>query len=361
MRIYIKLVREMFDAISSGYNLSQKINFLKCLLSKRGEVLRYDPVTISIVATTRCTLACDMCPTHSSRVPKDYVHAQKNRQDITFDMFKEMIDRFKNGMFVHIIGSGEPLLNKDFFRMVDYAASKKMTVKTFSNGTTVGDNIDNILNSGLDGITVSINGHNAEEFHRMTGMDRGVYLKIYNDVKRLAREKEERKAKVKVKLSFIIDKDNYRMIPEMIKTAMVLGADHAFFCNFLPSPYDGLAAGERILTKDTAIIREIKDIFKRCPASFRRKVTPPVLVDTKTKNNNCDTHFTQIRFDGDGNVSSCSMMLLNMTGHGNYKDEDIWNNDFFKNMRRAFLKSGEGDLPEPCSVCPDNRGVWIGE
>ena len=357
MTLSVSLIKKVFSTIFSEHTISQKGNYLKYILSNKQEVLGYGPVAISIVATGRCTLSCDMCPTHSSRVNKDYAYAQKNVNDMDFEMFKHMIDRFDKAIAVQIIGSGEPLLNKDFFKMVNYAAGKKMKVKTFSNGTTIEENLDSIINSGLDGITISINGHSAEEFKRMTGMDKEIYAKIYNAVKKLVTERNRRGADIKVKVSFIVDKYNYKSIPDMIKTAAALGVDHAFFCNFLPSPFEGLNARERVLTADDKTLAELKNIFKSCPADFCTKVTPPVLVEGRMEKNKCDAHFSQIRFDGDGNVSSCSMMLLNMAGNGNYKDKDIWNNDFFRRMRCIFLSGDARLLPDPCRVCPDNKGI----
>jgi len=353
-------IKESIKISLSRHTVPQKMNYIKYLMLNKSEVLNYDPVTLSIVATTRCTLSCDMCPTHSSIVPKDYPHTQKARSDMNFAMFRDIIDRFRNATTVHIIGSGEPLLNKDFFRMVDYAARNKMVVKTFSNGTLVEDNIDNILSSKLNGITVSINGHDGKEFKRMTGMDEGVYYKIYTGVKKLVEQKKSKKSGVKVKLSFIIDKMNYKLIHEMIDLSLDLGVDHAFFCNFLPSPFKGLSADERVLPADNAIMSEMKDALRIYPSEVRSRFTLPIFVDIKEFMNKCRTHFSQIRFDGDGNVSSCSMMLLDMTGHGNYKDADVWNNAFFRDMRRRFLSPGDELIPEPCSVCPDNRGVEIG-
>jgi len=350
-------VKRMLNVLISRHTAGQKSNFIKFLLSKKRKTLNYSPLTISIVATSRCTLACDMCPTHSRVIPKDYPHIQKNVKDINFDMFKEMIDVFPNALDVHIIGSGEPLLNKDFFRMVDYAAGKKMTVKTFSNGMAVKENIDNILGSKLNGITVSLNGHNAEEFNRMTGMDPKIYLDIYGAVERLIAERNIRKVKVKIKVSFIIDRQNLKFIPDMMEMALRLGADHTFFCNFLPSPYKGFSPDERSLFVDFGTIDFIKKAIGEYPLSIRKRFTMPSLINRDSKKNRCDTHFRQIRFDGDGNVSSCSMMLLNMTGHGNYRDRDVWNNDFFRGMRRAFLSPRGENVPGPCSVCPDNKGL----
>lgn len=355
----MKKIKEAISVLLSGHTLVQKVNYLKYLFLPNGEKLGYDPVTISIVGTTRCTLSCDMCPTHSGRVADDYPYKQKNVKDIDLTMFREMIDRFKNATTVHIIGSGEPLLNKDFFRMVDHAAWRKMTVKTFSNGTTIRKNIDNILGSKLDGITISLNGHNPKEFTRMTGMEEKIYDEIYAATKTLVEEKKRRGSKVKVKLSFIIDRHNYKDTSKMVDVGLGLGVDHIFFCNFLSAPYSGLRADERALFAGSALADELNAVFGKYPVEVRKKLTPPVLIDRAMDRNNCRSHFSQIRFDGDGNVSSCSMMLLNMSGNGNYKDADLWNNRFFTDMRKKFLSGSNETLLEPCLVCPDNKGVRV--
>lgn len=355
----MKALKELSGIITQDHTFGQKLNYCKYLFSSRKEVLDYEPVTISIVATGRCTLSCDMCPTHSRLTSKDYEHAQAAGKDVDLDTFKEMIDRFRRATTIHIIGSGEPLLNKDFFEMVEYASARRMTVKTFSNGTTIGQNIDKLLASRLDGITVSLNGQNAGEFVRMTGMPEEAYHKIYAATKRLIEERNKKGARLKVKLSFIIDRRNYKAIPEMIDVGLKLGADHIFLCNFLHSPYDGLRAHERVLMIEEGVMREIKTIINKYPTEVSKKVTWPVLVDSRKRANKCATHFSQIRLDGDGNVSSCSMMLLNMIGHGHYKEENVWNNDFFRKMRRTFLGGSGEDIPEPCKACPDNKGVLI--
>ncbi len=352
------LLKEIFSTVFSDHTIGQKLNYIKYKISRKDDHLSYDPITISIVATTRCTLSCDMCPTHSPRVPRDYPYIQKNESDIDLGMFKEIVDNFRSAVNVNIIGSGEPLLNKDFFKMVDYAADKKMAVKTFSNGTTIRDNIGKILSSKLDGITISINGHDSKEFKRLTGMDEKIYFDIYESIKMLIDEKEKRKSRIKVKLSFIIDKYNYKFIPQMIELSLKLDADHIFLCNFLSCPYEGLTTDERVLMADDEVIAYINSAMAKYPASLRRNITLPTLLDTNRTDNHCESYFSQIRFDGDGNVSSCSMMLLNMTGDGNYKDKDVWNSESFRSMRRRFLSGKRKDLLEPCLSCPDNFGVY---
>ena len=243
--------------------------------------------------------------------------------------------------------------------MVEYAAREKhMKVKTFSNGTTIKKNIDKIIHSSLNGITISLNGHNAEEFSRMTGCSSHTYPIILNAVDNLIRERDQSDSKVKIKLSFIIDRENFRFIPEMINTGEQLGVDSIFLCNFLPSTVDGFRAEERMLfSGNLDAANTIKEIYTNLPEKLKRMVSFPEFVNKESRRNKCDAHFTQMRVDGEGRVSSCSVMLLNMDGQGYFYDKNVWNNNFFHEMRQRFLNSKKNDLLEPCRVCPDNFGL----
>jgi len=326
----------------------------------REEVVSYQPLTISIVATGRCTLSCDMCPTHSHVIPGSYPYLQEPTKDVSFEVFKDIVDTFPRALNVQIIGSGEPLLNKDLFKMIEYAVhAKHMKVKTFSNGTTIEENIGRIIASPLHGITISLNGHRPEEFQRMTGCPGHLYASIYSAAKRLIEARNGSDAAIRVSLSFIIDKENFTHIPEMIERGREIGCDYIYFCNFLPSPYDGYTADERMLFADSPEAQEIKDIYGRLPHAIRKKVAFPALIDRHKAFNGCKTHFTQIRVDGEGRISSCSIMLLNMSGNGRFSDNDAWNNEFFRNKRREFLSHDPSLLKEPCRTCPENYGVYI--
>jgi MoaA/NifB/PqqE/SkfB family radical SAM enzyme len=357
-KIVMGIMKDILTILPRNCSIPQKINYCKYLFSKKGETLSYWPLTLSIVATDQCTLHCDMCPTHSKIIPKSYEHTQRGGKDMGIEMFKRIIDRYYMAMNVQIIGSGEPLLNKDFFAMVDYAAGKKMIVKTFSNGTTVARNIDRILNSKLDGITISLNGHNAQEYNRMTGMPEDVYREIYDAIKHLAEERDKRRSGIKIKVSHIIDKHNYAHIPEMIRISLDLGVDHTFFCNFLACPYDGFRAEERALEAEGVVVERTQGFINAIPARQRKKFDFPVLIDRHAAAFQCNSHFSQIRFDGSGDVSSCSMMLLNMRDKGKYPDADVWNGEFFRTMRRNFLSGDSKRLYEQCLWCPDNVGIY---
>lgn len=350
-------VREIANVWRRSLTWGQRLNFLHARLARRGKVIAHQPVTLSFVSTGRCNLTCSMCPTHSHVISNDYEWNQQATDDLDFETFKYAVDRFDRALYISIIGSGEPLLNKDLFRMVEYAAvHKRMIVKTFSNGTTLDRYIEAIVRSHLDGITVSINGHNPEEYHRMTGMAGFLYPKICKNVKRLVEARKTVGSSVEIKASFIIDQQNWRFVPEFLRVADGLGVDQVFLCNFLPAPFSGFRAEERSLfLQDTEMVEFLRTIV---PPHMRGKVTLPTLLDLTQTTKQCACHFEQLRVDGAQNFSSCSMMLLNMEGNGKITDSEVWNSAFFKDRRARFLTDDKDVLFDPCKVCPDNYGVY---
>jgi MoaA/NifB/PqqE/SkfB family radical SAM enzyme len=297
-----------------------------------------------------------MCPTHSKVIPGDYEWNQQTAEDVDFGTFKRIVDSFDRAIYVNIIGAGEPLLNKDLFRMAEYAAvHKRMVVKTFSNGTTLENHIGPIVRSYLDGITVSINAHDPEEFSRITGMPGLFYQKIYKNVKRLVEARNTLGSPVKIKASFIIDQQNWRLVPEFLKVADEVGVDQVFLCNFLSAPFDGFRAEERSLfAHDTEMVEFLRTAV---PTHMKDKVVLPTLLDLTQTTKQCSCHFDQLRVDGAQNFSSCSIMLLNMEGNGKITDAEVWNSAFFQDRRARFLTDDKSVLFDPCKVCPENYGV----
>ena len=93
---------------------------------------------IDFQITTKCTLQCEQC---CSLMP---FFSNKTHHEETFENFKRNLDNLlKNVHYIYkfqLIG-GEPLLNKELARMVEYA-SKKRQIKyiiTITNGTIIPD------------------------------------------------------------------------------------------------------------------------------------------------------------------------------------------------------------------------------
>lgn len=346
----ISLVRG-YALTTKGYprRYDQILNSLKYRFSKKSTIVKYQPTTLSVAATSRCNTHCDMCHEHS-RYIGDFEFRARPTKDVDFTLFKDFVNKFNKALAISIIGSGEPLLNKDFFGMVDYSARvMRMNVSTTTNGTLLDEEtIEKIISGGLSSIDISVDGDNEEEFNRMTGMPKEDYREKLKNIKCLVSKKKEANTRLDIILSFIIDKENYKRMPSMIRLGEKLSVDSVAFSNFLPAPFPGFTAEERCITTDdtdaTNLINNLKN------NKYKVRVALPIPLNFK-KRKICPSHFTTLRVDGDGNIGGCAGMLLNLEKNGKYYDKEVWNNEYFQKMRGIFLDLKNDRRLEPCRVC----------
>lgn len=125
------------------------LNLIKFRLSKFSTEAEHYPTMIDIEPTQRCNYKCVMC-----------VPFKEKRKDMTFDEFKKILDEQYGLMEVKVQGVGEPLLNRDFFRMVDYAKKKWLWVRTTTNGSLLhkNDNYKKLVDSRVHDVNISIDG-----------------------------------------------------------------------------------------------------------------------------------------------------------------------------------------------------------
>jgi MoaA/NifB/PqqE/SkfB family radical SAM enzyme len=342
--------------LKGKHTTGQMYNLIKYLLGKKNTVLNWDPIYVSVFLTYSCNLSCDMCLTHSTK--HDNLFGQKPCKDVDFATFKQILDKYKNALAVNLIGNGEPLLHKDFFKMIEYAAQrKKMYIYSSSNGIFVGKYAKQIISSSLSRITISINGHNADEFNRMTGMSPNFFEVIRENISELVAQRDLKKAKIEIWISIILDQINYVYLQDMINFAESLGIDGVFFFQYLPSPAIGFTAEERCLFSDD--IKALETFSHLMPSRSKIKIIFPPLLERKGNNNKiCSTYFYLISVDGEGNIGGCCAQLLDLSKNGTFYEKDAWNNHHFKDMRRRFIEP-ETPILEPCKWCYNNSSFLI--
>lgn len=343
-------------AVAKGnVRIQQLVNLLGTTLMLRREIVTWQPTHLSIFVTSRCSFNCDMCPTRSRRVPKTYLHRHEDAPDMTLDLLRVILRRFPGALRAELIGVGEPLLNPHLFELIDECVKHKLIVDTVSNGLVLGAYAQDIVNSGLDRICVSVNGHTPQEFHRITGMLEAHHSQILKNVETLVRARSKRRAP-RIEVSFIVDQQNYRHMEEMVAVAEQLGVDGANLYNFLPNPYEGFTAAERCVYADDPGIQE--EVARLVCKQFRCEVAwPPLLkhVGRSTGQRKiCRWPFTLLQVDGNGNIGGCPTMLLSMHENGKVTDADAWNNSYFRDLRKRHLA---GDVLEPCKSCSECVGI----
>ncbi|OIO36928.1 MAG: hypothetical protein AUJ74_00325 [Candidatus Omnitrophica bacterium CG1_02_44_16] len=174
-------------------------------------------IDIMIEPTNRCNFRCPTCFSHQDDRPKT---------DLKFGVFKKFIDINK-----HYIGSlslfnyGEPLLNKDIFRMIAYAKENGISyTKVATNGFFLTQKASKmLLLSGLDHLSVSLDG--ASEDTYKVFRKGGCFHRVLSNIRSCVYQKKELMSKMKIEAQFIIMKHNESELKHAVKLSKRLGVD----------------------------------------------------------------------------------------------------------------------------------------
>lgn len=127
------------------------------------------PLQVQMAITSICNFKCIYCP-----MPK----VRSKKGIMSFEVFKKIIDdldEFPGKVkTIRLMREGEPLLNKRFVDMVRYIKLKQPTVivDTVTNASLLTHKLsDDIIDSGLDKMFISLQGMNAEAYKRLSGVD----------------------------------------------------------------------------------------------------------------------------------------------------------------------------------------------
>jgi MoaA/NifB/PqqE/SkfB family radical SAM enzyme len=243
--------------------------------------------------------------------------------------------------------------------MIEHASGvAKAYISLTTNGTLVGRYKERLLDSPLDFIYISINGYNAQDYARLTGMPGQYFKEIADNTAELMKLKGLRKKKMpQIWLSFITDNKNYLFLREMYGLAEHLGVDGMIILPFIPSPQEGFRPLERCLFSDTPGVleefRKIKKIGKGPQVKLSLRLLDKNMLSQGSKFKYCRAPFHTLTVDGEGNIGGCGCQLLDNSHNGKFWEKDAWNNPYFQQLRRRFLSS---ELPvlEPCTWCHNN-------
>ena len=118
------------------------------------------PTVYSIETTNLCNLDCIMCPRRDMKRKVGFMN---------FNTFKKIIDETKNySPFIWLHQMGEPLLDKNIFKFVNYC--QKNGVKTgFSTNATLlnKENSKKIIESALGHLVISLDGSTKKTYEKI--------------------------------------------------------------------------------------------------------------------------------------------------------------------------------------------------
>jgi MoaA/NifB/PqqE/SkfB family radical SAM enzyme len=297
------------------------------------------PSHLTIEPTNLCPGRCIACPTGLGTLKR----AQGN---MPFEDFKKIIDQLSRYLLkIDIYWMGESMVNKEIFKMIRYAKSKDIIVHISTIGIISGpDVISELVLSGIDAVTVPIDGATEETYQRYrrgsslekaSGFVRG--LVAFRNKKGLSRPR--------VILQSVVMKHNQHETEKVKELAFSLGVDDIFIKPFrIDRGFDP--------SKDT----ELLDCIPEGHETTNYIIEDGKVIWKEGVLNKCSPLWTTTAISWDGNVCPlcCDTQNENVFGNALKKDfKDIWNNGKYMAFRRQVL-SDKSKIPL-CSFCSGNK------
>lgn len=286
------------------------------------------PYMAHISPSGLCNLSCNFCPAHSPEV--------KGKELLSFDTFKKFLDEVGDYLIYIIMWSwGEPLLNPEMPRMIQYAKEKGVLVVTSSNLNTLGPlGAKGLISSGLDALIVAADGASEETYQRLR--KGGSLGAVVENTKKLLEERDRMKARHPlINLRMVVSRENEHEIEDFKQLASDLGVDMVSL-----KAFSTRQAGTENPEIDKKVApRQNKYRWYRYLQDYA--------LDREGKKYNCKFPWTKPNLSPDGTIIFCEFDLYYEHPLGNINQQDfqeIWFSQKAKRFRRQFKKDRDAIL-----------------
>jgi len=259
--------------------------------------------------------------------------------------FEQTIDEIHKDLFYLVFYfQGEPYLNPDFLKMVQYASSKRIYTATSTNAHYLNpEKAKQTVESGLDRLIISIDGTTQTVYQQYR--IGGSLAKVIDGAKNIIHWKRELKSKTPfVVFQFLVVKPNEHQLEEVKKLAQEIGVDDIWFKTAQVYDYEN----------------DPNQLIPTLDKYSRYKKTPGGLYSPKNKlENHCWKLWHANVITWDGLVVPCCFDKDAVHQLGNLKMESfktIWHNENYRQFRKELMKSRKNiDI---CSNCSEGTRVW---
>lgn len=307
----------------------------KLITAHSTKVPRYPP-GVTIELTNVCNLKCPLCPTGNgtqTRKPKS----------ISYEEACYIIDELSPGCGILGLHSyGEPLLNKEFYRIVEYANNLDIYtyIDTNLNLIKTKEDAAKLINSGISEIKISLDGL-CEETYRKYRVG-GSFETVINATKWLL-EIRNGSHYPKIFLQFLVMKHNEHELEDFKRFAKKLGVDDYYI---YPIWFD-LNAIDQSFYSDYLPENEEFSWYVKENGKLKLKSSEYTF---------CKHPFTQMLIYSNGDVGFCCLDFQSKLIIGNVFKEDVlslWNSCKMDCLRNCLVNNIE--KLETCRNCPACR------
>ena len=341
----MKFQKTIGQLLQKDKTLKQKYNLLlaKLQFKTRSLYLRNYPVQLTIDPINICNMHCKLCPTGTG------VQGRK-RSIMSFDIFKKIIDEC--GAYLWVIDMynwGEPLLNKDIFKMITYARERNIDVNISTNLNYFNDDMCiSLINSGLNKLIISLDGASQESVENyQKGND---FQLVIKNIEKIVKCKELLKSKSPfIQWRFLVNKYNENEIEKAKLLAKRLKIDK------LEIGMIRCSMGEELLLNKETQYENVKEYL---PDNEELSMYDYSLKQKKNIGNICKLLWFVSAIQPDGSVSPCEAVWNERFDFGNINDSPfmkIWNSEKYQSARKISRGDKISENGHICYICTRNN------
>jgi MoaA/NifB/PqqE/SkfB family radical SAM enzyme len=277
-----------------------------------------------------------------------------DKKVMAFTDFKRILDSTKAKRLT-LVGTGENFINPDIIDILNYAGEKCYWFSITTNFTLVEGIIEDIINSKLGVLKISIDGATKETYNKIR---KGAqYETILDNIVTLVQTKRKLHSdRPHIRFNFVIQHDNYSEIDQIVELAHDLGVPNVVFMMVRTSSKRllDIPRGELMVKmKETSALAKKYDICSNLESIFAdlQSFQWNNYVDY-WKINKCSGYkkfhgcvypWLSAHIDVEGNVSPCCSYRIfsKDDNYGNALEsewEDIWNCEKYQFIRFKIKK-----------------------
>ena len=334
-----------FSEISRQLN---ELNIDRYMACRDGVLARYDnqnglhysdfykasaitPIELHLSLSGFCNISCRYCPFHS-----EFSKWSVNKSFMSWNMIKEIANQAKNILTLEklqVVGDGEPLLNSDWYDMINYILDRTTISKVlfYTNGMLLNrQNVDKLSRLHCKALTLetSIDGNSPEEteFWRKGSS----YSTIKENLSYAYAVLDKQKTKLWIR--------GCNLVPLRMKNA-----DWTQIIDYISGCGDYL---RRDFPQANITFTYVSPSFENMPGTE--------ILEYNNSNSLivCMNVFNMISINHNGDILSCSCYQGNYDIIGNILSANIYNtwmnSPILNRAREAFSR---GEAPDMCGKC----------
>ena len=276
------------------------------------KIIEEYPPCVQIEPSSICNFRCIMC------YQKDRSFSDKENNFMGFmkyDLFKKIIDEISGKVEAITFASrGEPTLNKQFIKFLEYCKDKFVAIKINTNLSTLNDDLARaFFENNVQTIVISADEADKESYEKIR--IKGKFEKLISNIKLLNNVKKNYpNSKTIIRVSGV--KINQKQDIQKMKKIYGKFTDSVAFVNYLP--WESSYENEKNEIKEAC-----SDLWKRMFVWYDGKMNP------------CDYDYKSI---------------LSKSNYNEINIKNYWNSDHYNSIRNKHFNS-ERDKIIPCNTC----------